>query len=68
MQNDTTKQVTEEQINAHTTGEQMKNVPAEVWLDKFKCADYNACTKQNGSDFSYIPLTDLNTYNGPSIQ
>ena len=52
-------QTAEEQINASTIGDQVKNVPVEIWLNRFQCADYNAYIEQNGSDFGYIQKTNL---------
>ena len=61
-------QMVEAQINEEIIGDQGKNIPKEVWQNRFTCVDYNACVEQNGSDFGYIPLTDLQIYKGPLIQ
>ena len=47
---------------------QTKNVPHEVWENRFHSKDYNACVHQNGDNFGYIPLNDLHIYKGPAIQ
>ena len=62
------EQVLDGQMNADIPTNQIKNVPENVWRDRFHCVEYNACVKQNGSNFSYIPLNDLKTYKGPLIQ
>ena len=61
-------QTVEPHINEDMIGDQGKNIPEEVWQNRFTCVDYIACVEQNGSDFGYIPLTDLHVYMGPLIQ
>ena len=56
------------QLDFHMAFPQTKNVPHEVWENRFHSKDYNACVHQNGDNFGYIPLNDLHIYKGPDIQ
>ena len=47
---------------------QVKNVPDDVWENRFHSKDYNACIHQNGDNFGYIPLNDLHIYQELEIQ
>ena len=44
-------QIVEQPMHEEVLGDQVKNIPTEVWQDRFTCADYNACVQQNGSQF-----------------
>ena len=39
-------------------------IPAEILMNKTNCADYVNCSKQNGTQFGFIPLTPLKVYTG----
>ena len=56
------------QLDFHMAFAQTKNVPHDVWENRFHFKDYNECVHQNGDNFGYIPLNDLHIYKGPAIQ
>ena len=56
------------QQDFHLPFAQIKNVPDELWQNRFHSKDYTACVHQNGDNFGYIPLNDLHIYKGPEIQ
>ena len=41
-----------------------KNIPDHIWVNRFKCADFQACIKQSGCAFGFVPLSHLATYTG----
>ena len=45
----------------------LQQIPLYVWQNKHLSKDHVACIAQNGGDFGYIPLNDLQIYNGPDI-
>ena len=47
----------EDKISPQVTGEQMRNVPIKVWLNRFQCTDQMHVLNR-GSKFGYIPLTN----------
>ena len=56
------------QLDLDMAATQVKNVPEDVWQNRFSSKDYNACIHQNGDNFGYIPLNDLHIYKRPVIQ
>ena len=47
------------QLDSHMALPQTRNVPEEVWQNRLYSKDYMACVHQNGDNFGYIPLNDL---------
>ena len=67
-ENTSTDHMNHGQLDFHMAFAQIKNVPDDVWQNRFHSKDYNACVHQNGDNFGYIPLNDLHIYKGPAIQ
>ena len=48
----------------HSTFDQRKTIPDHIWVNRFRCADFQACIKQNSSAFGFIPVSPLAIYTG----
>ena len=53
-----------ENEHLHSTFDHRKNIQDHIWVNRFRCADFQACTKQNGYTFGFIPLSPLAVYTG----
>ena len=48
----------------HSAFDFKKTIPDHIWVNWFRCADFQACIKQNGFAFGFIPVSPLATYTG----
>ena len=44
-----------------------KRIPDHIWNNRTQYNDYKNCLTQTGTLFRFVPLTPLQTYNGPNI-
>ena len=44
-----------------------KCIPDHIWNNRTQCDDYNNCLSQTGTLSGFVPLTPLQTYNGPTV-
>ena len=51
----------------HSTFDQKKSIPDHIWINRFRCANFQACIEQNGTDFGFIPMSPLEIYTGNPI-
>ena len=45
-----------------------KCIPDHISENRNQCTDYQNCVAQTGTMFSFVPLTPLQTYQGPTIE
>ena len=45
-----------------------KHIPDHIWENRNQCTDYQNCVAQTGTLFGFVPLTPLQTYQGPTIE